>query len=47
MRQSSKRVPDSAEKTVRIFAEPHAGIILPRIRFLYRAGRPARRGQHC
>ena len=27
MRQASKRVPDSAEKTVRIFAEPHAGII--------------------
>ena len=31
MRQSSKRVPDSAERRSGIFAEPHAGIILPRI----------------
>src|SRR6516165_12667519 len=27
MRQASKRIPESAEKTVRDFAEPHAGII--------------------
>jgi hypothetical protein len=27
MRQASKRIPDSAEKTVRDIAEPHAGII--------------------
>src|SRR5262245_56513771 len=27
MRQASKRIPESAEKTVGIFAEPHAGII--------------------
>jgi hypothetical protein len=30
MRQASKRIPESAEKTVRgIFAEPHDGIIPP------------------